>query len=77
LLSFLRFSRFCHSELTRKHDSRTVRFAKKILCRPTEAGVWTLMCGDNVGAESHGQYVLDCKITPTVGLCMGEAGAKL
>ena len=35
------------------------------------------MYGASVGPESHGQYVPDCKITPTGGLCKGKAGAKL
>jgi hypothetical protein len=33
--------------------------------------------GASVGPESHGHYVPDCKITPTRGLCKGEAGAEL
>jgi hypothetical protein len=33
--------------------------------------------GASVGAEFHGQYVPDCKITPTKGLSNGEEGAKL
>jgi hypothetical protein len=33
--------------------------------------------GASVGPEAHGQYVPDCKITPTVGLTKGEKGVKL
>lgn len=35
------------------------------------------MHGASVGPESHGQYVPDCEITPTVGLTKGKAGADL
>jgi hypothetical protein len=31
----------------------------------------------SVGEESHGQYIPDCKITQTVGLTKGKAGAEL
>jgi hypothetical protein len=49
----------------------------KILARPTEVGARTLVHGASVGPESHGQYVPDCKITPTAGLAKGQAGAEL
>jgi hypothetical protein len=49
----------------------------KLLARKTEVGSRTLVYGASVGEESHGQYVPDCKITPTVGLTKGEAGIEL
>lgn len=48
-----------------------------MLARPTEVGAHTLVHGASLGPESHGQYVPDCKITPTAGLTKGEAGAEL
>jgi NAD(P)-dependent dehydrogenase (short-subunit alcohol dehydrogenase family) len=77
LLSFFALPSFCHSELHREHDSAPVRLAMKVLCRPTEVGSRTLVYGASAGPESHGQYVPDCKITPTRGLTKGEAGAEL
>ncbi|MCJ1353384.1 MAG: hypothetical protein MMC33_003370 [Icmadophila ericetorum] len=68
---------FCQSELHREYDNRAVRIIIKILARRTEVGARTLVYGASVGPESHGQYVPDCKITPTVGLTKGEAGAEL
>lgn len=68
---------FCHSDLHREHDSLIVRLAIKLLARRTEVGARTLVHGASVGPESHGQYVPDCRITPTAGLTKGEAGAEL
>ncbi|KAI9849757.1 MAG: hypothetical protein M1838_006258 [Thelocarpon superellum] len=68
---------FCHSELHREHNSSAARLAIKILARPTEVGARTLVHGASVGPESHGQYLPDCKITPTAGLTKGETGAEL
>ncbi|OCL01883.1 short-chain dehydrogenase [Glonium stellatum] len=68
---------WCHSNLAREADSRAIRIAMKLLCRPTEVGARTLVHGASVGPESHGQYVPDCKITPTGGLTKGEKGAEL
>lgn len=68
---------FCHSELTREFDNCAVRIAKTAVCRPTEVGARTLVYGASIGPESHGQYVPDCKITPTAGLTKGEKGAEL
>ena len=68
---------FCQSELGREYDNRVTRVIVKILARPTEVGARTLVYGASVGATSHGQYVPDCKIKPTGGLCKGEEGSKL
>ena len=54
-----------------------MRFAKTLLARKTEVGARTLVYGASIGPESHGQYVPDCKITQTGGLCKGEDGAEL
>ena len=54
-----------------------MRIAKNILCRSTEVGARTLVYSASLGPESHGQYVPDCKITPTVGLTKGEVGEEL
>lgn len=48
-----------------------------LLCRPAEVGSRTLVYGASVGGESHGQYVPDCKITPTKGLTRGKSGSEL
>ena len=48
-----------------------------MLARRTEVGARTLVYGASVGPESHGQYVPDCKITPTGGLTSGQGGAEL
>lgn len=49
----------------------------KIIARPTEVGARTIVYGACAGPESHGQYVPDTKITPTVGLTKGEKGEEL
>lgn len=74
---FFAYSSFCHSGLHREYDNRAVRIAIKILARSTEVGARTLVHGASVGPESHGQYVPDCKITPTAGLTEGKAGARV
>ena len=48
-----------------------------MVCRPTDVGARTLVYGASLGPESHGQYVPDCIITPTVGLMKGKAGEEL
>ena len=48
-----------------------------MLARRTEVGARTLVHGASVGPESHGQYVPDCKITPTAGLTKGKEGDEL
>jgi hypothetical protein len=48
-----------------------------MVARTAEVGSRTLVHGASVGPEAHGQYVPDCKITQTGGLCKGQAGAKL
>jgi hypothetical protein len=53
------------------------RLFVKAFARPTEVGSRTLVHGASAGAESHGQYVPDCKITQTGGLTKGEQGRKL
>jgi len=68
---------FCHSDLTREQDGPIFHVVKKILCRPTEVGARTLVYGASAGPESHGQYVPDCKITPTRGLTVGKEGVLL
>jgi hypothetical protein len=54
-----------------------VRILLKIIARRAEVGARTLVFGGSAGPETHGQYVPDCKITPTKGLCEGETGAEL
>ena len=70
-------SRFCVSGLARDIDMWAVRVFTKLFARPTEVGARTLVHGASVGPESHGQYVPDTKITPTKGLCKGQAGVEL
>lgn len=70
--------RFCQSELHREVATNlAVRILIKSIARPTEVGARTLIYGAGVGSETHGQYVPDCKITPTKGLTEGEAGMEL
>jgi hypothetical protein len=54
-----------------------VRIFLKILARRAEVGSRTLVYGGSAGSETHGQYLPDCKITPTKGLCKGEAETEL
>ncbi|KAI9736340.1 MAG: hypothetical protein M1834_001226 [Cirrosporium novae-zelandiae] len=68
---------FCQSALNRDYDNAVVRTLTKLLARPPEVGARTLVYGASIGAESHGQYVPDCKITTTVGLTKGKKGAEL
>ncbi|KAF4627158.1 hypothetical protein G7Y89_g10999 [Cudoniella acicularis] len=68
---------FCKSELTRENNSLGLRIFKRLAARETEVGSRTLIYGASAPVESHGQYVPDCKITPTAGLTKGEAGAEL
>ena len=80
MLTFFVSCSFCQSELGREvtQDSAIARFLIRILARPTEVGARTLVYGaSEAGPESHGQYVPDCKITPTVGLTKGKEGAAL
>jgi len=72
-------SRLCDSELHRDvtDTSRVARVALKAIARTSEVGARTLVHGASAGPETHGQYVPDCKITKTVGLCKGQAGADL
>lgn len=65
---FFALSSFCQSELHREYAYLAVRILIKILARKTEVGARTLVYGASVGAQSHGQYVPDCKIKPTAGL---------
>ena len=76
LTNLLHFS-FCLTELHREFSNRIIRVIIKILARRAEVGARTLVYGASVGPESHGQYVPDCKITPTRGLILGEAGIEL
>jgi hypothetical protein len=48
-----------------------------VIARTAEVGSRTLVYGASAGPESHGQYVPDCKITPTKGLTTGKEGAEL
>jgi len=54
-----------------------MRIFLKIMARRTEVGARTLVYGGSVGVESHGQYVPDCKIKPTVGPTKGKEGTEL
>jgi hypothetical protein len=68
----------CQSELHRDAtDKLWARVLLKLLARPTEVGARTLVYGASVGPESHGQYVPDCRITPTVGPTKVKAGEEL
>ena len=77
LLSPCASFRFCQSELHREYDNFAIRIIIKMLARPTEVGARTLVHGASAEPESHGQYVPDCKITPTAGLARGKEGAEL
>lgn len=73
---------FCHSELGMNEINdpilnRVVQIVKNILCRPTEVGARTLVYGASAGANTHGQYLPDCKITPMKGLAKGKEGMEL
>ena len=70
-------SRWCHSELLRDLDIAIIRFIKWIACRPTAVGARTLAFGASAGPESHGQYLPDSIISPTVGLMKGKDGEEL
>jgi hypothetical protein len=49
----------------------------RLIARRTEVGARTLVYGASAGPESHGEYVPDCKITPTKGLTKGDEGSEL
>ncbi|KAF2494652.1 putative short-chain dehydrogenase, partial [Lophium mytilinum] len=68
---------FCQSELHRDYTNAALRLLIRLLARPTEVGSRTLVYGAGAGPDTHGQYLPDCKITPTKGLASGEAGSKL
>ena len=70
-------TRFCDTELPREANARVVRIFKWLFARTCEVGSRTLVYGASAGPKSHGQYVPDTKITPTLGLCKGQAGAEL
>ena len=67
----------CHSELTREFSNALTRLVQKILARTTEAGSRTIVYGASLGAESHGQYIPDCKIDAPKGLCQGERAGEI
>ncbi len=68
----------CDTELHREvAGGFIVNLLLRILCRPAEVGSRTLVYGASAGPESHGQYVPDCKITPTKGLTRGKEGLEL
>jgi len=67
----------CYSDLHRDFDNILGHILLKISARPTEVGARTLVYGASTGPESHGQYLPDCKITPTGGLTKGKEGVEL
>ena len=54
-----------------------VRTFKRLLGRPADIGARTLVFGASAGLDSHGGYLPDCKLTPTVGLTAGKEGLEL
>lgn len=52
----------CHSELAREIDSFGFRMRKLLLARTTEEGSRTLVHAAGAGAESHGQYMNNCRV---------------
>lgn len=47
-------------------------FFKKAFARTTEEGSRTLVNAAGSGVESHGQYLMNCKVYPTGGLTKGK-----
>ena len=66
----------CHSELARD-AGMGLAIMKFFLARTTEVGSRTLVHAADAGPESHGEYLSDCKVTPTAPLTRSEEGAKV
>jgi len=54
-----------------------LRLFTALFARPTEVGARTVVYGALAGLELHGQYVPDCKISPSLALAGGEEGKRL
>jgi hypothetical protein len=67
----------CHSELTREFDTPIVRIAKRVLACPAEVGARTIVYGACAGPESHGQYVPECRIEASKGVCQTKDVVKV
>lgn len=58
-------------------DSWSVRLFKRILARTTEEGSRALVHAGTQGADTHGEYLSNCTITPSEGLSYGKDSDKL
>ncbi|KAF7514179.1 hypothetical protein GJ744_004504 [Endocarpon pusillum] len=66
----------CHSELSRDADSFMFNMVKFLLARSTEVGSRNLFHAGAMGADSHGQYVSDCKIGEPASVVTSKEGKK-
>ena len=64
----------CHSELAHGADGLGFFFVKLSLARSTEHGSRTLIHAGSQGAEPHGQYLSDCKITEPHSVVTSKEG---
>ena len=61
----------------REMSNPMISVMKKIFCRTTEVGSRTLVHAGLAGAETHGQYLADCKVRPCAPLVEGKEGAEI
>lgn len=65
----------CHSEFARE-AGWTLWVMKLLLARSTEVGSRTLVHAGTSGQESHGEYMLDCRITPPSEFTLSDEGRE-
>lgn len=69
----------CHSSLSRSVTGirRLIfEFFKLAMARTTEQGSRTLVAAAEAGAESHGQYMSDCRVVPPSEFVRSDEGKK-
>ncbi|KAM3084232.1 hypothetical protein ACMFMG_001663 [Clarireedia jacksonii] len=71
---------FCHSELMRNAVfplNVLAWIGKALIARTTEVGSRTLVAAAAAGEESHGQYMVDCKVDQPSKWVRSEEGMKV
>jgi len=68
---------WCKSELGREQDGVGVRVATRAIARSTEVGSRTLVHAATAGEETHGQFLMDSKITVPGGMIKCKEGKEL
>lgn len=67
----------CHSELARDHPGWGFWLVRQLLARSAEVGSRALVHAGAQGAESHGQYLSDCRIAEPSPWVVSEEGREV